>query len=280
MSSLHNKIKRYLKKLKTNEKYDNKNKNRKRLEKRMGNDKFDDNFVVGKNSVEELLKSESEVNFIIASCKIPSKILELSKNRKIIIKKCDQRKLDRMFKDLNHQGIAAQISPRKYCSVEHILELSKIKNEKTFILILDKIQDPHNFGAIIRTAECMGVHGIIIGKRNCVQINSTVEKCSCGAIEYSNIARVDNLSNTVKKLKEKGVWIIGTDADGKDIKKFEGLLKENIAIIIGSEGRGISELLRKNCDEILSIPMKGKINSLNASVASAIFMMKVLESRR
>lgn len=237
------------------------------------------NFAIGKNSVFEALKSEAEINFIMASCKIPDNIFDLSKKRKIIIKKCDSRKLDKMFGGVNHQGIVAQISPKNYCSVDYILELSKRKNEKTFILILDKIQDPHNFGAIIRSAECMGVHGIIISKREAVSITPTVERCSCGASQYVNIARVSNISNSIKKLKENNVWIIGTDSNGKNLYRSSNILNRDIAIVIGSEGKGISRSVFKMCDEVLSIPLKGKINSLNASVASSIFMMKVSEIR-
>ena len=238
-----------------------------------------DSFAIGKNSVFEALKSDTEINFIMSSCKIPDNIFDLSKKRNIMIKKCDHRKLDKMFSGLNHQGIVAQISPKKYCSVDYILELSKKIGEKAFILILDKIQDPHNFGAIIRTAECMGVHGIIISKRESVLVNPTVEKCSCGASQYVNIARVSNISNSIKKLKENNVWIIGTDSNGKNFYHSSDFLIEDIAIVIGSEGKGISRSVLKMCDEVLSIPLKGKINSLNASVASSIFMMKVFEDR-
>ncbi len=237
------------------------------------------NFAIGKNSVFEALKSESEINFIMASCKVPDNIFDLSKKRKIIIKKCDSRKLDKMFGGVNHQGIVAQISPKKYCSIEYILEVSRKRNEKTFILILDRIQDPHNFGAIIRTAECMGVHGIIISKREAVSITPTVERCSCGASQYVNIARVSNISNSIKKLKENNIWIIGTDSNGESFYKSNDIFNRDIALVIGSEGKGISRSVLKMCDEVLSIPLRGKINSLNASVASSIFMMKVSETR-
>ena len=238
------------------------------------------NFVVGRNPVIELLKSKSEINFILSSCdNIPKEIYELSKKKHVIIKKCDLKKLNKMFKNINHQGIAAQISPRNYCTVDDILSISKKKKEKKFILILDKIQDPHNFGAIIRTSECMGIHGIIIPKRRSVSISPAVAKCSCGALEYVNIARVDNISQEIDRLKKNKIWVIGTDANGKKINEVESLFSENIAIIIGSEENGISENVRKKCDEIISIPMRGKINSLNASVASAMILFKVSECR-
>ena len=238
------------------------------------------NFVVGRNSVIELLKSKTEINFILSSCdNVPKEIYELSKKRHVLIKKCDFKKLNKMFKNINHQGIAAQISPRDYCTVDDILNIAKKKKERNFILILDKIQDTHNFGAIIRTSECMGVHGIIIPKRRSVSISPAVAKCSCGALEYMNIARVDNLSKEIDRLKKNKIWIIGTDANGKNINELENIFSENIAVVIGSEENGISEIVKKKCDEIVSIPMKGKINSLNASVASSMVLFKISEYR-
>ena len=239
------------------------------------------NFVVGRNPVIELLKSKSEINFILSSCSnIPKEIYELATKKHILIKKCDSKKLNKMFKNINHQGIVAQISPRNYCTVDDILNISRKRKEKYFILILDKIQDPHNFGAIIRTSECMGVHGIIIPKRRSVSISPTVSKCSCGALEYVNIARVDNIAKEIDKLKKNGVWIIGTDSYAKSLYEVENMFSESIAIVIGSEENGISEIVKKKCDEIVSIPMVGKINSLNASVASSMILLKVLEHRK
>ena len=239
----------------------------------------DTSFVVGVNSVLELLKNKSDVNYIMCSSNLPKSISSLAYKKKIPIKYCDVKKLDSMFNKVNHQGIAAQISSRKYVDISDIINFAKSKNEKPFIIVLDKIQDPHNFGAIARTAECMGVHGIIIGKRRCVSITPAVEKCSCGALEHILVARVDSISKSCEILKDNNIWICGTDMDGEPINKISNLFTEGIALIVGSEGYGISENVRKKCDIVTSIPMFGKINSLNASVASAIFMYKISEKR-
>ena len=182
-----------------------------------------------------------------------------------------------MFKNLNHQGIIAQISSRKYVEIEDIINIANKKKQKPFILILDKIQDPHNFGAIIRTAECMGVHGIIISKRHSVSITPTVEKCSCGALSYIKVCRVDNLNRACEILKKNNIWICGTDSSGENFDKLNNFVNNPIALIIGSEGNGMSNSIKKHCDIIISIPMHGKINSLNASVAAGIFMQKIAE---
>ncbi len=245
----------------------------------MKNIESNKNFVVGYNSVLECLRNKSEINFIICSSNVPKEIQRLSSKKEIPLKYCDYKKLNRMFKNINHQGIAAQISSRKYVKIDDILNLAKSKNENPFIVILDRIQDPHNLGAIARTAECMGVHGIIIGKRDCVSISPTVEKCSCGALEHLMIARVDNISKTCELLKKSGIWICAADMDGENFNNFIDLYKQPLALIIGSEGFGISKNVKKKCDFIASIPMFGKINSLNASVASAIFMQKISEKK-
>jgi len=237
------------------------------------------NFVVGINSVLELLKSNSNVNYIMCSSSLPKQISILASKKKIPIKYCDVKKLNGMFIKINHQGIAAQISSRKYVEIDDIINFAKKKKESPFILILDRIQDPHNFGAIARTAECMGVHGIIIGKRRCVPITPAVEKCSCGALEHILVSRVDNIAKSCDILKKNNIWICGADMDGKPVNSVSNLFKDGIALVIGSEGFGISEIVKKKCDVISSIPMFGKINSLNASVASAIFMYKISEKR-
>ncbi|MBO6126790.1 MAG: 23S rRNA (guanosine(2251)-2'-O)-methyltransferase RlmB [Clostridia bacterium] len=243
------------------------------------NNNFNNNFVIGRNSVLEALKSDSEINFIMCSGKIPAEISKIASKKRIIIKYCDHKRLDLMFKNLNHQGIIAQISSRKYVEIEDIINIANKKNQKPFILILDKIQDPHNFGAIIRTAECMGVHGIIISKRRSVSITPTVEKCSCGALSYIKICRVDNLNRACEILKKNNIWICGTDSSGQNFEKLNNFFSNPIALIIGSEGNGMSNSIKKNCDVIASINMYGKINSLNASVAAGIFMHKIAEIR-
>ena len=244
---------------------------------------MEENQIEGRNSVIELLKSGKDINklFVQRGEKHGSilEIIKLAKNNKVIITEIDKTKLDKMSQTHNHQGVIAIIPPYEYCEVDDILEKAKQKNEDPFILILDQIEDPHNLGSIIRTAECSGVHGIIIPKRRAAQVNSTVNKTSAGAAEYVKIARVNNLNETINYLKEKNIWIYGTDAQGSsyyDEQDYKG----GIGIVIGSEGFGMSRLVKENCDFLIKIPMKGKINSLNASVSAAIVMYEVMKQRR
>ena len=244
---------------------------------------MEENQIEGRNSVIELLKSGKDINklFVQRGEKHGSilEIIKLAKNNKVIITEIDKAKLDKMSQTHNHQGVIAIIPPYEYCEVDDILENAKQKNEDPFILILDQIEDPHNLGSIIRTAECSGVHGIIIPKRRAAQVNSTVNKTSEAAAEYVKIARVNNLNETINYLKEKNIWIYGTDAQGSsyyDEQDYKG----GIGIVIGSEGFGMSRLVRENCDFLIKIPMKGKINSLNASVSAAIVMYEVMKQRR
>ena len=244
---------------------------------------MEENQIEGRNSVIELLKSGKDINklFVQRGEKHGSilEIIRLAKNNRVIITEIDKSKLDKMSQTHNHQGVIAIIPPYEYCEVDDILENAKQKNEDPFILILDQIEDPHNLGSIIRTAECSGVHGIIIPKRRAAQVNSTVNKTSAGAAEYVKIARVNNLNETINYLKEKNIWIYGTDAEGSsyyDEQDYKG----GIGIVIGSEGFGMSRLVRENCDFLIRIPMKGKINSLNASVSAAIVMYEVMKQRR
>ena len=240
-----------------------------------------EDLVVGRNPVLELLKSNRDINklFVESGEKHGSirEIIAKAKEQKVIVVEKDRQELDEMAE--NNQGVIAVVPPFNYCKVEDILELAKERNEDPFIVILDGIEDPHNLGAIIRTAETAGVHGIIIPKRRTAQVNSTVVKVSTGATSYMKIARVNNLNETIRKLKEEDIWIIGTDGDA-DVYYDEQDLKGPIAIIIGSEGFGMSELVKKNSDILIKIPMKGKITSLNASVSAGIVMYEVLRQRK
>ena len=191
----------------------------------------------------------------------------------------EKSKLDFMSKTNNHQGVIAIVPPFNYCEIEDILDLAEQRNEDAFILILDGIEDPHNLGSIIRTAETAGVHGIIIPKRRSVTVNSTVSKVSAGAVEHMKIARVNNINEAIRKLKENGLWIIGTDMN-TNTYYYNQDLKGNIAIVIGSEGFGISRLVKENCDMLVKIPMKGKITSLNASVSAGIIIYEAVKQRR
>lgn len=238
--------------------------------------------VEGRNAVRELLNSGRDINKIfIQKGERHGSILEIiakAKERKLLIQEVDKNKFDQMAQSDNHQGVIAIVPPYDYCDVDDILDYAKSKNENPFILILDGIEDPHNMGSIIRTAECCGVHGIIIPKRRSCSVNSTVNKTSAGAVEYMKIARVTNLNDTIKYLKENDVWIYGTDMNGSKYYTDEKY-NSGVGIVIGSEGYGMSDLVKKNCDFLIKIPMKGKINSLNASVSAGIVMYEVMNQR-
>ncbi len=239
--------------------------------------------IEGRNSVLEWIKSGKGINklWVQKGEKHGSiiEIINLAKKQRIVISEVDKAKLDKMSQTHNHQGVIATISEYEYYDVDDILQEAKNRNEDPFILILDQIEDPHNLGSIIRTAECSGVHGIIIPKRRSVQVNSTVNKVSAGALSYMKIARVNNLTETINYLKEKNVWIYGTDIEGTsyyDEQDYQG----GVGIVIGSEGFGMSRLVKENCDFLIKIPMKGKISSLNASVSAAIVMYEIMKQRR
>ena len=238
--------------------------------------------VEGRNAVLELLESGRDINKILVANgeKHGSiyKILAIAKERKIIVTEMERNKLNQIAQTPNNQGVIAIVPPYDYCDVEDILEEAKRKNEMPFILILDGIEDPHNLGSIIRTAETAGVHGVIIPKRRAASVNSTVSKVSAGAVEYMKIARVNNINETIRYLKEQDVWICGTDMDTDTIYTKQDY-KMPIAIVIGSEGFGMSRLVKENCDFLVKIPMKGKITSLNASVSAGIIMYEVVRNR-
>lgn len=238
--------------------------------------------VEGRNAVRELLNSDKDINKIfIQKGDRHGSILEIiakAKEKKILINEVDKFKLDQMAQSDNHQGVIAMVPPYEYSTVEDILEYAKSKNEDPFILILDEIEDPHNLGSIIRTAECCGVHGIIIPKRRACPVNSTVNKTSVGAAQYVRVARVNNLNDTIRELKENDVWIYGTDMNGAvDYNKQD--YKGGVGLVIGNEGSGMGKLVRENCDILVKIPMKGKINSLNASVSAGIVMYEVMNQK-
>ncbi len=247
----------------------------------MENDEYIDQ-VEGRNAVLELLESERDINKILVANgeKHGSiyKIISIAKERKIPITEVDRSKLNKISQTQNHQGVIAIVPPFNYCEVDEILELAEQKNEQPFIIILDGIEDPHNLGSIIRTAETAGVHGIIIPKRRSATVNSTVSKVSAGAVEYMKIARVNNINETIRQLKKQGIWICGTDMETETIYTKQDY-RLPIAIVIGSEGFGMSRLVKENCDFLVKIPMKGKINSLNASVSAGIIMYEVVRKR-
>ncbi len=242
---------------------------------------FDDQ-VEGRKSVLELLESEKDINkiYVTRGEKQGSinKIIGRAKGKGIVLVEVDKSKLDEMSQTGNHQGVIAIVPPFEYCEIEDILEEAKNKNEKPFILILDGIEDPHNLGAIIRTAETAGVHGVIIPKRRAASVNSTVNKVSAGAVEHMKIARVNNINDTIQFLKDNGLWIIGTDGKAENYY-YEQDLTGPIALVIGSEGYGMNRLVSENCDILVKIPMMGKITSLNASVSAGIVTYEIVKQR-
>ena len=241
-----------------------------------------DDQVEGRNSVIELLESGRDINkiFVAKGEKHGSinKILALAKVHKVIVTEVERSKINSMSQTDNNQGVIAIVPPFNYCEVDDILNFAKEKNEDPFIVILDGIEDPHNLGSIIRTAETAGVHGIIIPKRRAAQVNSTVNKVSAGAVEHMKIARVNNITETIRYLKENDLWICGTDIN-TNTYYYNQDFKMPIGIVIGSEGFGMSRLVKENCDFLVKIPMKGKITSLNASVSAGIVMYEVVKQR-
>ena len=238
--------------------------------------------IEGRNAVIELLESGKDINkiYITKGDKTGSinKIIAMAKEQKVVLVEKDKNQMEKMAQTDNFQGVIAIVPPFEYCEVEDILDYAKEKEENPFILILDGIEDTHNLGAIIRTAETAGVHGIIIPKRRSASVNSTVAKVACGAVEYMKIARVNNINECINKLKDAGIWICGTDVNAKDYY-FNQDLKGPLGIVIGNEGKGIGELVKKNCDFLVKIPVMGKVQSLNASVSTGIIVFAAVEQR-
>ncbi|WP_405341715.1 23S rRNA (guanosine(2251)-2'-O)-methyltransferase RlmB [Ruminococcus sp.] len=240
-----------------------------------------DELLIGRNPVAEALSAGRSIIKVMVAKGNPSgaavEITAKAKKAGIPVQEVERKKLDFMTGGAAHQGIAALCAMKEYASVEDILSLAEERGEPPFIIILDEIEDPHNLGAIIRSAECVGAHGVIIKKRRNAGLTYTAYKASAGALEYLPVARVTNIADTIDDLKRRNIWIYGADMNGEDYRKtnFSG----GAALVIGNEGKGISRLVREKCDVIVSLPMKGRINSLNASVAAGILMYKVAESR-
>ncbi len=236
----------------------------------------------GRNALQEALKSGRTVDKVfIAGGEIDRGLQRLAAEAKeagAVVVPVDRRKLDAMSFTHAHQGVIAQAAAHAYCSVEDILDEAARRGETPLIVICDELSDPHNLGAILRSAECAGAHGVIIPKRRSVGLTATVAKASAGAVEYMKVARVTNISAVIAALKEKGVWVFGTAAEGS-IPMYQADLTGPTAIVIGSEGDGMSQLVRKNCDVMVSIPMKGKISSLNASAAATIVLYEAVRQR-
>ncbi|WP_026561202.1 23S rRNA (guanosine(2251)-2'-O)-methyltransferase RlmB [Bacillus sp. J37] len=240
-----------------------------------------EDFIIGRNPVIEVLKSSRDINKIwVAENSLKGQaqqITKLAKERGITINFVPKKKIDQMVEG-NHQGVIAQVAAYEYVHVDDILNVAEQRGELPFLLLLDEIEDPHNLGSIMRTADAVGAHGIVIPKRRAVGLTATVAKSSTGAIEYIPVARVTNMARTIDELKEKGVWIVGTDAKGADdYRNLDG--KMSLALIIGSEGKGIGRLIKEKCDFLIKMPMVGHVTSLNASVAASLLMYEVYRKR-
>ncbi len=239
-------------------------------------------IVEGRNAVLEALRSDREINKVLVQKGEKNgsiiQIISIAKEKKLVITEVEKTKLDTISQTGHHQGVIIYTSPQKYCEVEDILQIAKMRKEDPFIVILDEIEDPYNLGSIIRTCEVLGVHGIIIPKRRSALITSVVEKVSVGATNYLPIARVTNLAQTIDTLKKENVWIVGTDMDAPNVG-YDTDLTGGVALVIGSEGRGMGRLIKQKCDVLIKIPMKGNVTSLNAGVSAGICIYEVIRQR-
>lgn len=243
---------------------------------------MEEEYIGGKHSVTEAIRSGRTVNKIWiaegAQKHYVGPVLAEAKAAGIIVQTVDKRKLDQMAGGVSHQGVVAQVAPYAYAEVEDLLARAHEKGEQPFLIILDEIEDPHNLGSILRTADCAGVHGLIIPKRRSVGLTATVSKISAGAVEYVPVAKVTNLSQTIDQLKKEGVWVVGADVH-TDKSLYDVDFNMPVAIVIGNEGKGMGRLVKESCDFNVKLPMQGRINSLNASVAASIFMYEVVRQR-
>lgn len=238
--------------------------------------------IAGRNPVMEALKSGREIDKILIAKGTEGgsliKIIGKAKDRGIPIQYVERQKLNEMSSSDVHQGIIATVAAYEYCEVEDILENAKSKGRDPFLLILDEIMDPHNLGSMMRTADAVGVDGIIIPKRRSVGLTSTVAKSSAGAIEYVPVAKVSNIAQTIDKIKDMGIWVAGADMSGSK-EHYNMDLEGPLALVIGNEGEGISRLIKEKCDFLIKLPMVGQVSSLNASVAAAVLMYEVFRQR-
>lgn len=239
-------------------------------------------IIEGRNPVIEALRGDAQIDTILINKESAqgslNKIFELAKEKNILIKNVDKALLDRLSENKRHQGVIAEAMEYEYKEIDDLLNYAKEKNEKPFIIILDEITDVHNLGSIIRSAECLGAHGVIIPKRRAAQINGVAAKTSAGAIEYLPVCRVTNISETLEELKKKGLWIYGADMSG-DKYIYEEKFDVPVGLVIGSEGFGIGRLVKEKCDILVKIPMKGNVNSLNASNAASIIIYEIMKQR-
>ena len=243
---------------------------------------FESRIVEGRNAVLEAFRSGKTIDrlFILDGCKdgpVQTILREARKHKDTVISFVKKERLDQLSETGKHQGVIAYAASYEYAEVEDILQRAKDKNEDPFIIILDNIEDPHNLGAIIRTAKLAGAHGVIIPKHRAVGLTATVAKASAGAINYTPVAKVTNIAQTIEELKDKGMWFVCADMGGETMYKLN--LKGSIGLVIGNEGSGVSRLVKEKCDMIASIPMKGDIDSLNASVATGVLAFEIVRQR-
>ena len=242
-----------------------------------------EDLIEGRNAVLEAIRAGRTIDKLYVAAgdtdRTLERILQKARDAKIVITRCDRRKLDAMSVTGAHQGIIAQAAMREYCEIEDMLALAAERGEAPFIVVCDEIADPHNLGAILRTRECAGVHGIVIPRRRSAGLTATVDKASAGAAEHMLIARVPNIPNVLRELKEKGLWVYGTAAGGSG-ELWDVSMTGPVCLVIGSEGFGMGRLVGESCDFTVSIPMHGKVTSLNASAAAAIMIYEVLRQRR
>ena len=240
-----------------------------------------DELLIGRNPILEALSSGRPIiKVMIAKGQTGGSAVEIAAKARaagVPVQEVERKKLDFMTGGAAHQGAAALCAMKEYASVDDILNLAASRGEDPFIIILDEIEDPHNLGAIVRSAECAGAHGVIIKKRHAAGLTYTAYKAAAGALEYVPVARVTNISDTIDALKEKGIWVYGADMNGEDYLTAD--FRGGAALVIGNEGKGISRLVRQKCDTIVSLPLRGRISSLNASVAAGILMYKIAEGR-
>lgn len=238
-----------------------------------------ENIIVGRNPVTEALRSGREIDKLMVSSEEGSmkKILALAKERRIPVMKVEKSAIDRIAEGKAHQGVAAYVSAYAYAELDDIFRIAEERGEDPFVIILDNLEDPHNLGAIMRTAECAGAHGIIIPKRRACGLTEVVAKASAGAIEYMPCVKVTNIAQAIEELKERGIWVAACDMGGQEYYKAD--LKGKLAVVIGSEGSGISRLVKEKCDFVVSMPMVGRITSLNASNAAAVIIYEVRKQR-
>ncbi|WP_312563416.1 23S rRNA (guanosine(2251)-2'-O)-methyltransferase RlmB [Anaerospora sp.] len=239
-------------------------------------------FVAGRNSVAEVLKSGRSINkILVAKGERHGAIKEIigqARSQGLVVQEVDPAKLDQITEGMRHQGVVAMVAPVAYAELEDILGKAQESGEQPFIVLLDELEDPHNVGAILRTSDATGVHGVLLPKRRSSRLTATVAKTSAGAVEYVPVARIGNISQTLKKLKKQGLWVVGADMDG-DKNYYEADLTGPIVVVVGSEGQGMGRLTKEECDFVVRIPMKGKITSLNASVACSLLLYEVLRQR-